>query len=194
MLLQEQQNEVVMRALLVFAVGCLFTVVVGGVPLQRSLPQPGQVPAWPKSGVIPPQFATRYVFYDFDTDEFVLAFPENLGRPEFASNHGALRVYRIPSNRTARAVITFEVVSVQGKYKYAYRVENRIEAKQPIMSWDVVLPDPPDGTITAPPLWRGAATSSDISAIGEALGTPGLRWRPSKVRKLHPITEYIPTR
>jgi hypothetical protein len=143
------------------------------VRVQRGPSSSSQVPAWPKDGKIPPQFVTRYVFYDNDTDEFVIAFPENLGTPEYARSHGALKIFRVQSNRTARAIITFGVTLVDGKYRYAYRVENRAEARRPVTLWDLVLPQQLEDKIVAPLLWRGAPTDTDIPAVGEALGTPG---------------------
>lgn len=158
-------------------------LVVQAVPLQRgeAVNQEPQrtirispVPFWPSNGVVPPELSDRYVFYDLNNEEYVIRYPENLGTPEFGANPGSIKTYRIPTNRGSQPTITFAVTREQGKFKYAYRITNSEKAKKPIMSWDLVMPSEPDGDLTVPARWRGAAMRSSISAVGNALGTPGI--------------------
>jgi hypothetical protein len=132
-----------------FFVGCF------AIQAQIAVPLHDQVPEWPRNGQIPPQQSGHYVFYDADKDEFVVAYPVNIGEPNVARNSAKLRVYHVPTSRGARARITFEVTPVQGKFKYTYRVSNGANAKKAIMSWDLALPEKLEGEINPPRLWRG---------------------------------------
>src|SRR6266481_5369698 len=52
------------------------------------------VPLWPADGRIPSELSNRHVFYDAAADEVVIAFPSNLGSPDFDKDPGSLKLYR----------------------------------------------------------------------------------------------------
>src|SRR5580692_1971666 len=41
------------------------------------------VPAWPANGVVPPDMKSHYVFVDPAKNEYIVAYPGNLGSPNF---------------------------------------------------------------------------------------------------------------
>src|SRR5438034_6580794 len=41
------------------------------------------VPAWPANGVLSPEMKNQYVFVDLANNEYVVAYPENLGSPNY---------------------------------------------------------------------------------------------------------------
>ena len=132
------------------------------------------VPLWPPNGLIPPELAEWYVFYDPNTEEIVIAYPGNLGKADFEKDHGSLVIHRMGTNRGARPTMESEVTPAGGgKFRYTYRLSNAPSAKKSIASFDLVSPGEPDGALIAPPTWRGASMRSRVEAVGAALGTAG---------------------
>jgi hypothetical protein len=132
------------------------------LPGPQALAQLSPVPIWPSDGVIPKEVSDQYVFYDPRTEEYVIAYPENLGTPQFERNRGRLLVSRFPTARGAKPSIQFSVVREQEKYRYTYQVDNGGGARRPITSWYLATPVRPDGTLTAPSNCVVGTTQSGI--------------------------------
>src|SRR5688572_20721747 len=66
-------------------------------------------PPWPQDGKIPPELKETYVFIDHSKYEYVVAFPENLGKPEFAQNPGAMRINRYELLRDVAPVVSAQI-------------------------------------------------------------------------------------
>lgn len=100
------------------------------------------VPAWPKDGVIPPQLKDKYVFVDLAKNEYVLAYPENLGTESFEKDGPkALKIARYELLRNVEPAVLVTISPVNpSKYNYAYSVANGPAAKQSIDQWSLVLP------------------------------------------------------
>lgn len=100
------------------------------------------VPAWPQDGKVPPELKDKYVFIDLAKNEYVVAYPENLGTETFATNPGALKINRYELLRNTAPSISLAVTSTPaGKFKYAYTISNGATAKQSIDQLIVVLPE-----------------------------------------------------
>src|SRR5678810_443071 len=107
------------------------------------------VPIWPSNGVILKEVSGQYVFYDPSTEEYVIAYPENLGTSESEKNPGKLLISRFPTTKGAKPSIQFSIIRDQEKYRYTYRIANAAGAKRPITSWYLATPVQPDGALTA---------------------------------------------
>ncbi len=124
----------------------IVVLAITGVAQQRdstglSLDFP--VPAWPASGVIPPELKSHCVFVDAEKNEYVVAYPDNLGSPNFEKDGPSERhVSRYKLQRGADPAVAVAVsASSGGKYKYAYTIFNSPKAKQSIDQWILLLPD-----------------------------------------------------
>jgi len=116
------------------------------------------VPAWPANGVIPPELKNHYVFVDLAKNEYIVAYPENLGSPTFEKDGPSdRRVNRYKLQRDVDPRVAVAVTaSTGGKYKYAYTVLNSPSAKESLDQWAVVLPDAVDSsTVKQPAGWFG---------------------------------------
>jgi len=100
------------------------------------------VPAWPADGTIPAALKNKYVFVDLDKNEYVVAYPSNLGTPAFDKDGpGPLKTARHELQRNVDPEITFEVTrSGSAKLRYTYTVMNRPSAGQSIDQWLLVVP------------------------------------------------------
>jgi hypothetical protein len=100
------------------------------------------VPAWPADGTIPPALKNKYVFVDLEKNEYVLAYPSNLGTPAFDKDGPApLKISRYELLRNVDPDVVVEVTRAgAAKTKYAYTVTNRMAAKQSIDQWLLVVP------------------------------------------------------
>src|SRR6187549_1695977 len=101
----------------------------GGAAQQRdsaNLSLDFPVPAWPANGVVPPELKSHYVFVDLAKNEYVVAYPENLGSPNFEKDGPANRnINRYKLQRDVEPKVAVAVTpSSGGKYKYAYTVSN----------------------------------------------------------------------
>jgi hypothetical protein len=117
------------------------------------------VPAWPANGVIPADLKNHYVFVDAAKNEYVLAYPENLGSPNFEKDGPSQRqVSRYKLQRDVEPAVNVAVTSsTNGRVKYAYTVVDAPKAKQSIDQWALVLPEAAAaGTTTKQPAgWFG---------------------------------------
>jgi hypothetical protein len=116
------------------------------------------VPLWPANGVIPPELKTNYVFLDLAKNEYVVAYPQNLGSPDFEKDGPGQRdVMRFPMQRNVDPKVIVALTPANGgKVKYAYTIADSPSAKQAIDQWVLVLPDSSDiPSIKQPAGWFG---------------------------------------
>jgi len=100
------------------------------------------VPAWPQDGVIPAALKESYVFIDLPKNEYVVAYPENLGTEAFAKDPGKIRINRYPLLRDVQPAIAVTITSINAaKLRYAYTVANGGGAKQSIDMLVLALPE-----------------------------------------------------
>ncbi len=90
------------------------------------------VPAWPENGVVPAALKDSYVFIDLPKNEYVVAYPENLGTDAYAKDGpGSLKITRYELLRNVAPAISVAITaSGPSKYKYVYTLENGRTAKQ----------------------------------------------------------------
>jgi len=99
------------------------------------------VPAWPADGTIPPALKDKYVFVDLEKNEYVLAYPSNLGTPAFEKDPGALKIARYELLRNVDPEVAVEVTrSSPTRVSFKFAVTNRPAAKQSIDQWLLVVP------------------------------------------------------
>jgi hypothetical protein len=113
------------------------------------------VPPWPASGIIPAELAGKYVFVDVAKNEYVLAYPENLGTPAFEKDGpGALKIarYELQRNVEPTASVVVSVVNPT-TYRYAYTVGNGAAAKQSIDQFSLAAPEQLGEVIKGPAGW-----------------------------------------
>ena len=135
----------------------LIATVAGAQQQQDLLTLPDPVPAWPANGVVPAEMKDKYVFVDVAKNEFVIAYPENLGTPAFEKDGpGAIKVARYELLRNVAPAPALAVTSAGGnRYKYAYTVANGASAKQSIDSFSVIVPEQVGDAIKPPAGWFG---------------------------------------
>lgn len=99
-------------------------------------------PPWPQNGVIPAELKDKYVFLDFAKNEYVVAYPANLGAETFEKDGPApLKIARYELLRNVQPAISVTTTAVNpDTYKYAYSVANGPQAKQSIDQSALVLP------------------------------------------------------
>src|SRR4029453_15199836 len=99
-------------------------------------------PPWPQDAGIPPELKGRYVFVDLAKNEYVLAYPANLGTPAFdKEGPSALKISRHELLRNVDPAAQVEVTRPSPtKYRYAYTITNGPSAKQSIDQWSLVVP------------------------------------------------------
>jgi hypothetical protein len=98
------------------------------------------VPAWPADGNSAAQ-KNKYVFVDLEKNEYVLAYPSNLGTPASDKDGpGPMKIARYELLRNVDPDVTVEITRSGSKLKYAYTVTNRPAAKQSIDQWLLVVP------------------------------------------------------
>ncbi len=139
----------------------LIATAVVGFAQQRestSLNPEFPVPVWPANGVIPAELKNHYVFVDPAKNEYVVAYPENLGSPNFEKDGPKDRqVSRYKLQRDVEPAVNVAVsAAAGGHYKYAYTVLDAPKAKQSIDQWALVVPDAAAGSVTKQPTgWFG---------------------------------------
>jgi hypothetical protein len=136
-------------------------MTIGGAAQQRdaaNLSLDFPVPAWPANGVIPAEMKNQFVFVDLPNNEYVVAYPENLGSPNYEKDGPAeRRVHRYKLQRDVDPQVAAAVTATGGKYKFVYAVSNGPKAKQSLDQWALVLPEGAAvGAIKAPAGWFGA--------------------------------------
>jgi hypothetical protein len=83
----------------------------------------------------------KYVFIDLAANEYVLAYPGNLGSETFEKDGPEpLRIARYELLRSVDPAVALAITAAGQKYKYAYTVTNGPKAKQSIDQWAMVLP------------------------------------------------------
>jgi hypothetical protein len=99
-------------------------------------------PPWPADGKVPPELKETYVFVDLAKNEYVVAYPENLGTEAFAKDPGPLRINRYDLLRNVSPAVSVAIAPVpnSAKFKYTYTVANASSAKQSIDQYILVLP------------------------------------------------------
>src|SRR5215510_11913313 len=119
----------------------LIATVVGAQQQQDLLTLPDPVPAWPANGVVPADMKDKYVFVDVAKNEFVLAYPENLGTPAFEKDGpGAMKIARYELLRNVAPASSLTVTAASpNRYKYVYAIANGASAKQSIDSFSIVV-------------------------------------------------------
>lgn len=163
-----------MRQLFSMVLGVM-ACMIGITLLSQQSPVTGgfsPAPIWPNNGAIPTELGSKYVFYDPSAEQLVIAMPQSWkpGAPLIESS-GLRSVQRFDLNTGVRPTISASVKSIQGKYQYAYNIENSSLAKQAVTRWDLVIPSTtPEDLIESPANWRGSPMKSQVSAIRAALG------------------------
>ena len=101
------------------------------------------VPEWPKDGVVSGAMKENYVFVDLEKNEYVVAYPENLGTDAFTKDGpGKMKVSRYELLRNVAPAVGVAITPSTGsKLKYAYTVANGAKAKQSIDVWVLALSD-----------------------------------------------------
>jgi hypothetical protein len=127
---------------------CAFCAFLWLIPFLALAQQPQEtialtdfpVPAWPEEGAPTPK--DKYVFVDLAKNEYVVAYPGNLGTPAFEKEGPApLKTARYELLRNVDPVVQVEVTRPSStKYRYAYNVMNGPAAKQSIDQWLLVVP------------------------------------------------------
>ena len=116
------------------------------------------VPAWPENGVVPASMKENYVFIDLPKNEYVVAYPENLGTEAFAKDGpGRMKISRYELLRNVAPIVSVAITPVgPSKFKYAYAIENGGSAKQSIDQWMMALPGgAANDTLRTPDGWFG---------------------------------------
>src|SRR5688572_15875249 len=91
------------------------------------------VPAWPQDGIIPTAMKDNYVFVDLPKNEYVVAYPENLGTEAFAKDPGKMRINRYSLLRDVQPSFAVTITPVNPtRLRYAYTVANDAGARQSI--------------------------------------------------------------
>ncbi len=112
------------------------------------------VPAWPANGVVPADMKDKYVFVDLAKNQYVVAYPENLGSATFEKDGpGPLKTGRFELLRNVAPVVSVAVTASGGKFKYAYNVANTPSGKQSLDQWSLVLPEKANPVLKGPDGW-----------------------------------------
>jgi hypothetical protein len=109
------------------------------------------VPAWPANGVVDASLKDRYVFVDLAKNEYVIAYPENLGTDAFATNPGRMKITRYDMLRNVTPAVSLAVTPAGTGYKYSYTVANGAGAVQSIDTFVLALTTASATAIVRPP-------------------------------------------
>ena len=86
------------------------------------------------------------------------------------SENGKRKAVAVPLRNQTRASISATVAAGREEWRYRYSIDNGPEARLPLYSVSLMLPDPPLVTSVADaPYWRHGATRSSIAAATSAL-------------------------
>jgi len=116
------------------------------------------VPAWPNDGIVPASMKDTYVFVDVPKNEYVIAYPENLGTEAFAKDGpGRMKISRYELLRNVAPAVSVAITPANAsKLMYEYSVANGSPAKQSIDTWLLVLPEASNAdTLKTPDGWFG---------------------------------------
>jgi hypothetical protein len=151
---------------------CIFALFLGATVMAGQTQQGPQqdtagltdfpVPAWPANGMVGASFKDQYVFVDLAKNQYVVAYPENLETPEFATNPGRLKNSRYDLLRNVIPTVSVAIANVSPtRYKYAYTVANGSSAKQSIDTWVMALsPRSANDVVRYPDGWFGLLQKS----------------------------------
>lgn len=133
------------------------------------------VPAWPANEAVPAERAGRYVFIDAAKNEYVLAYPENLGTAAFEkAGPGALKIARYELHRDVEPTASVTVSAINAAiYRYAYTIGNAVTAKQSI---DQFLLAAPEQLAAAAAAIRGPAGWFSVIQKGRTFKVPNPEW------------------
>ena len=124
------------------------------------------VPAWPASGIVDAALKDRYVFVDSAQNEYVIAYPENLGTDAFATNPGRMKITRYQMLRSVAPAVSLAVTPAGKRYKYSYTVANGATAAQSIDMFVLALTAASAGdTVTPPDGWFGIMQKNRIFKV-----------------------------
>jgi len=143
------------RTLILMIVALIATIAAAQGQQESAALTDFPVPAWPANGVVPAEMKDKYVFVDLAKNEFVLAYPENLGTPTFEKDGpGPLKIarYDLLRNVEPNAVVAVTTLS-PGRFKYAYTVGNGAAAKQSLDQFSISTPDTVGAAIKGPAGW-----------------------------------------
>jgi hypothetical protein len=100
------------------------------------------VPAWPEKGVTVAELKDNYVFIDGAKNEYVVAYPQNLGTEAFEKEGpGPIKIARYELHRNVTPSISVAITRPTPEmHKYAYSVSNGKEAQQSIDQWALSMP------------------------------------------------------
>ena len=111
-------------------------------------------PAWPANGVVPADVKDKYVFIDLAKNQYVVAYPENLGSATFEKDGpGPLKIGRFDLLRNVAPAVSVSVTAAAGKFKYSYSVANAPAAKQSVDQWSLVMPEKANPSLKGPDGW-----------------------------------------
>jgi hypothetical protein len=111
-------------------------------------------PAWPANGVVPAEMKDKYVFIDLAKNQYVVAYPENLGSATFEKDGpGPLKTGRFELLRNVAPAVSLTVTPSGGKFKYAYSLANASAAKQSLDQWSLVVPEKAAPVMKGPEGW-----------------------------------------
>ena len=120
-----------------FAVMVLMTAAV----LSQTRFAMSPVPIWSADGIISPEYQDKYVFWDVESGEAVLAYPANLGTPGYETSPGDRVIRRFALSRNVEPELSVRVEAINPlKYRYHYTVKNGSDSRNPIKRWNIVLP------------------------------------------------------
>jgi len=132
------------------------------------------IPLYPASGVIPPEMTDHFLFFDPQTGELVVSYPENVDDPSFLDHPAARRQFRLELKKNVNAMVYVAFNKDRlGRYTYSYRIANQGDAKQDIGLFSLPAPFPaaPDASADmaarhAPAIvgaggWRAAVAAPD---------------------------------
>src|SRR3954467_9905914 len=122
----------------------LFVAAIGFAQQQATVGLPDfPVPAWPANGVVPAEMKDKYVFVDLAKNEYVVAFPENLGSVTFDKDGpGSMKISRFELLRNVQPAVNTTVSPMNGgKLRYTYEIANAAGAKQTIDQWSLIIPE-----------------------------------------------------
>src|SRR5215510_13190147 len=104
-------------ALITFTATILTAAAQQRDPAKLALDFP--VPAWPANGVLSPEMKNQFVFVDLANNEYVVAYPENLGSPNYDKDGPKeRRVNRYRLQRAVEPQVAVAITTTGGKFKY----------------------------------------------------------------------------
>jgi hypothetical protein len=131
--------------------------------------QISQIPLYPGS-VVPPELSGKLLFFDPESRELVISYPDNVADPNFALNPGPRTVVRTKLKKDIR-VLAFVAIAkdVMGSYGYSYTLANQLDAKQGVSHFSLPVPSP-GSNLPAGAVSSEIVTQNAPSILGNASG------------------------